>query len=211
MRDWSVSVDNGSFDSAGITNDCQDAICEYIWNGFEANATRVIVNVMGGNMQEAPEIHISDNGTGISHGSLHNTFGAFLSSQKKSLRVRLKTATNKGKGRFSYTAISSAAIWDTVYADESGLHQYSIQLDSANKVNVRESDVIDVSGKEHTTVQPLESRLLLLVQKTCFRSKKCVPNFWKSLHGIYVLTMKRVRNFSIWGTVLIITNMSTVT
>ena len=151
MRDWSVSVDNGSFDSAGITNDCQDAICEYIWNGFEAEATKVFVSIIGGNMQEAPEIHISDNGTGINHASLHSTFGAFLSSQKKSLRVRLKSATNKGKGRFSYTAISSSAVWDTVYADETGLHKYAIQLDSANKVNVRESDITDVSVDEHKT------------------------------------------------------------
>lgn len=151
MRDWSVSVDNGSFDSAGITNDCQDAICEYIWNGFEADATKVLVNIIGGNMQETPEIHISDNGTGINHASLHNTFGAFLSSQKKSLRIRLKSATNKGKGRFSYTAISSSAIWDTIYADDTGMHKYAIQLDSANKVNVRESDVTDVSAAEHET------------------------------------------------------------
>lgn len=151
MRDWSVAVDNGSFDSAGITNDCQDAICEYIWNGFEANATKVVVSIIGGNMQEAPEIHISDNGEGINHTSLHNTFGAFLSSQKKSLRIRLKSAPNKGKGRFSYTAISGSAIWDTVYADATGLHQYAIQLDSSNKVNVRESDVTDVSADEYET------------------------------------------------------------
>ncbi len=64
MRDWSVAVDNGSFDSAGITNDCQDAICEYIWNGFEAQASKVSVSIIGSTLQEAPAICIEDNGTG---------------------------------------------------------------------------------------------------------------------------------------------------
>ena len=39
MRNWNVSVDNHSFDSAGITKDCQEAVCEYVWNGFEAQGT----------------------------------------------------------------------------------------------------------------------------------------------------------------------------
>lgn len=151
MLDWSVAVDNGSFDSAGITNDCQDAICEYIWNGFEAQASRVSVSIIGSSLQEAAAICIEDNGTGIDHDSLPNTFGAFLSSQKKTASIRLKSQTNKGKGRFSYTAIAGTATWNTVYADHSGMYQYTIQLDSSNKANVRESDVVEVSSENHKT------------------------------------------------------------
>ncbi|MBQ8620084.1 MAG: ATP-binding protein [Clostridia bacterium] len=151
MRNWNVSVDNNSFDSAGITKDCQEAICEYIWNGFEAQATRVEVDISGGNVQEAPVIRIKDNGTGINHTTLENTFGAFLSSQKRSKALRLKSQANKGKGRFSYSAIASEATWDTTFAGDEGLYQYTIQLSSLNKANVRESDVIDVSAEDHQT------------------------------------------------------------
>ena len=39
-----VSLNNTSFDRAGITKDCKDAICEYIWNGYEAGASKVVVS-----------------------------------------------------------------------------------------------------------------------------------------------------------------------
>ena len=29
---WQVALNNDSFDRAGITKDCQDAVSEYIWN-----------------------------------------------------------------------------------------------------------------------------------------------------------------------------------
>ena len=36
-----LSVKNQSIESSGITNDYKEAICEYVWNGFEAHATEV--------------------------------------------------------------------------------------------------------------------------------------------------------------------------
>jgi len=133
MLSWNVAVDNKSFDSAGITKDCQDAICEYIWNGFEAQATNVSVNIVGGELESPVEILIHDNGCGINHDTLRDTFGAFLSSQKKYKGIRIKTQTNKGRGRFSYTAFSHTAVWNTTYADGDRLFNYGIQLDSSSK------------------------------------------------------------------------------
>lgn len=37
-----LSVKNQSVESSGITKDFGEALCEFIWNGFEANATTVI-------------------------------------------------------------------------------------------------------------------------------------------------------------------------
>lgn len=39
-----LSVKNQSIESSGITNDYKEAICEYIWNGFEAHATEVNID-----------------------------------------------------------------------------------------------------------------------------------------------------------------------
>ena len=47
MKKWQVSLNNDSFDRAGITKDCKDAVCEYIWNGFEAGASKVSVSLQG--------------------------------------------------------------------------------------------------------------------------------------------------------------------
>ena len=48
-----VSLNNNSFDRAGITKDCKDGVCEYIWNGFEAGASKVSVALKGTPLQEA--------------------------------------------------------------------------------------------------------------------------------------------------------------
>lgn len=59
---WQVSLNNNSFDRAGITKYCQDAVCEYIWNGFEAGATQISVSLQGASMQEAMQLVVKDNG-----------------------------------------------------------------------------------------------------------------------------------------------------
>lgn len=99
---WQVALNNDSFDRAGITKDCQDAVCEYIWNSFEAGASKVAVSMMGSPLQEAMSLVVADNGMGIAFDNLDKTFGTFLSSLKNNATMRLKSQSNKGKGRFSY-------------------------------------------------------------------------------------------------------------
>lgn len=78
----SLSVKNQSIETSGITKDYKEAICEYIWNGFEANATEVRVSYTYSELQGIDTISITDNGDGINYDSLSETFGAFLASQK---------------------------------------------------------------------------------------------------------------------------------
>lgn len=151
MECWSVEVDNKSFDGVNITKDCQDAVCEYIWNGFEANATSVQVVLDGKEFEESPILCISDNGTGIDYNTIKSTFGAFLSSVKRVKSIRIKSQTNKGKGRYSFFALSTEASWDTTYKDTDGLKQYTIRLDSINKVNVQVGEIAPVSTEQQST------------------------------------------------------------
>lgn len=130
---WQVSLNNDSFDRAGITKDCQDAICEYIWNGFEAGASKVCVSSQGAPLKEAPALSVEDNGSGISYDSLTDTFGAFLSSIKNNATIRIKSQTNKGKGRFSYLSFSHSAEWHTTYRFGDQLMHYSIKTDSSDR------------------------------------------------------------------------------
>ena len=140
MNTLTLSVDNSSFDSAGITKDSQDAICEFIWNALEASASRVEITMHGGDMTEAGAIVISDNGTGIPYESLQDTFGAFLSSQKRNQSIRIKTQTNKGKGRFSYLAFAPSAVWETTYETEGHRYSYEIRLSSINKTSIERTE-----------------------------------------------------------------------
>jgi hypothetical protein len=148
--EWQVELNNKSFDRAGITKDCKEAICEYIWNGFEAGATEVTVSFDGIPMQKAMSVRISDNGKGIEYEDLKNTFGAFLSSIKNSINIRIKSRTNKGKGRFSYLCFSHSAKWDTVYEKDGVLKKYSIFTDQSNKRSFSTTEILDVTNETTT-------------------------------------------------------------
>lgn len=151
--EWQVELNNNSFDRAGITKDCKEAICEYIWNGFEAGATEVDVAFVGMPMQEAMSIRVTDNGCGIEFENLDNTFGTFLSSIKNASSIRIKSQTNKGKGRFSYLCFSYSAEWDTVYKKDGKLNRYKISTSQVSRRNFSTSEVIDVlEGTQTGTV-----------------------------------------------------------
>lgn len=132
---WQVSLNNNSFDRAGITKDCKDAICEYIWNGFEAGASKICVSLKGMPLQEAMSIVVKDNGAGIQYDNLKETFGAFLSSVKNDTTIRIKSQTNKGKGRFSYLSFAPSAEWTTIYESDGTLKKYVIKTDSSDRSN----------------------------------------------------------------------------
>lgn len=95
-----VSLNNNSFDRAGITKDCKDGVCEYIWNGFEAGASKVSVALQGTPLQEAMALLISDNGTGIPYESLMIPFVPFYPLQRTILHSASNHSPIKAKEDF---------------------------------------------------------------------------------------------------------------
>lgn len=134
-----LSVKNQSIDSSGITSDYRDAISEYIWNGFEAHATRIGIDYAINEAFGVAELIIRDNGDGINFDELGETFGAFLTSKKNLLSLKMKSKANKGKGRFSFIAFADNVEWQTVYKDEDIYKEYEIAMSNSTK------EVIDCS------------------------------------------------------------------
>ena len=130
-----LSVKNQSIESSGITNDYKEAICEYVWNGFEAHATEVNIDYSLNIASGVSELSISDNGDGIVYDDLSDTFGAFLTSQKNLLSLKMKSKANKGKGRFSFSAFATGAKWITTYKDSDSIEYkaYEIILENDKK------------------------------------------------------------------------------
>jgi len=145
-----VSLNNNSFDNAGLTKDCKDAICEYIWNGFEADATEVVVKQHGEQYKEAASIEVLDNGHGISYSTFGTTFEPFNSSAKNSTNIRLKSQANKGKGRFSYLCFSSHAKWTTVFEENGILMKYLISTDTTSRYEFDLSAPIEALESKQT-------------------------------------------------------------
>jgi hypothetical protein len=131
-----VNISNNSVESAGITKDYKEAIAEFVWNGFDANATAVNIIFKPNEINYINEISIVDNGAGINLATLGNTFGSFLDSVKRSSFNRSSYVRGKkGKGRFSFIAFAYNALWSTTFFDEKSkkLLDYEITISAANK------------------------------------------------------------------------------
>lgn len=148
--EMSLSVKNQSIETSGITRDYREAICEYIWNGFEANATEINISYKRNKLEGIDSICITDNGEGIDFNNLSETFGAFLASQKNTASLKLKSKANKGKGRFSFIAFSSNVEWETKYKDREGLKKYCIFLSDDKKETLQYTAPKTISTKEIT-------------------------------------------------------------
>lgn len=150
-----LSVKNQSVETSGLPKDYREALCEYIWNGYEANATEVSLSFnLNATGEGIDSISITDNGEGIKYTSLSETFGSFLVSQKNTLSLKAKTKANKGKGRFSFGIFSSLAVWKTCYVEDEKYKSYSITLLDSKKEDIDYDDQVQESlhGNTGTTV-----------------------------------------------------------
>ncbi len=145
-----LSVKSQSVETSGITKDYKEALCEYIWNGFEANATEVSLSYTPNPAGGVDSVIIQDNGDGICYETVDDTFGAFLASTKVGLSLQVKPQANKGKGRFSCYAFATGAIWVTVVDNGKERLSYSIEINSENKNEYDVSDLVPVDKATNT-------------------------------------------------------------
>lgn len=153
----SLGVKNQSIESSGITKDYKEAICEYIWNGFEANATEVSIEYTLNEASGIRTLSIQDDGDGIVYEEIADTFGAFLTSRKNQMSLKIKSRANKGKGRFSFSAFASSAKWTTVYKCGDICKKYEIKLENENKEILNCTEPIKVSNEQTGTKVEFEN------------------------------------------------------
>ena len=78
-----LSVKNQSVETSGLPKDYREALCEYIWNGYEANATEVNLSFnLNATGQGIDSISITDNGEGIKY----NRYGSIACYRDKTPR-----------------------------------------------------------------------------------------------------------------------------
>lgn len=127
-----LSASSRSVINSGLTDDYRQAIVEYIWNGFDAEAKIVDVRYQkSDDFGNLAYLIISDNGKGINRELLEYTFGQFLDSQKRHSYQRTSDVHGrKGKGRFSFQKFAYRAEWTTRYLNnQDELKEYTISID----------------------------------------------------------------------------------
>ncbi|TDS12319.1 ATP-binding protein [Sphingobacterium paludis] len=140
-----TNITNASIESAGLPKDYKHAIAEYIWNGFDAKASRVDIRYVSNELGYLHSLSFEDDGEGINHSTLQQSFGNFLDSMKRSTLKRSSYIRGrKGKGRFSFSLFATRATWKTRYrAADGNLREYEILIDRDQKETYEDSFLVD--------------------------------------------------------------------
>lgn len=140
MAKRKVNITNNCISNT-VTKDINKAICEYLWNGFDANASQLSIKYTK-NAFNITSLEILDNGEGIDRSSLQETFGCFQDSQKlHTYQWSSQVKGKKGKGRYSFNCFASKADWVTVYKDkESHYIRHKITIKKGDNQNYDDNE-----------------------------------------------------------------------
>lgn len=130
MEKYTTKITSRSVEQSGLTNDYKKAIAEYIWNGFDANASHVHIEINSNELGFINNFSIEDNGEGISIENIDQTFGQFLDSQKiQRFNQDGFVKGKKGRGRYSFRIFANEAIWSTCFkTDKEEYLEYDIKI-----------------------------------------------------------------------------------
>lgn len=132
MAQRTVNINDNSI-SKNVTSDYRKAICEYIWNGFDANATKININYKSNELGAIEKLEIKDNGDGIDRAELDQTFGCFQDSIKKNtFEWSSQIKGKQGKGRYSFNCFATDAEWISVFSKDDKRLEHKILIKAGN-------------------------------------------------------------------------------
>lgn len=127
-----VNINDNSI-SGAVTSDYKKAICEYIWNSFDAKAITVELKYEADELGNITSMSIEDNGEGIDRETLHETFGCYQDSiKKRSFQWSSQVKGNKGRGRYAFNCFADKAEWDTIFNRNGKLLRYKLYIDKGD-------------------------------------------------------------------------------
>lgn len=143
-----LTMANIQITSSGIKKSLQKysplkALVEFIWNGFDAQASSVKLTYSKTVLGSIDCISIADNGYGIPKNELDKKFKPFFDSEKiinPSEKRNISTIHGKnGVGRLTFYHFATSATWETIYQDKVSKKSYkytiSINIDSLDNFN----------------------------------------------------------------------------
>lgn len=137
----------------------EEAIAEYVWNGYDATATCVSINIMKNCIEGIEEIRISDNGYGIPFSQLNTKFKPFFESNKIIVRNSESNCSSyhgkNGVGRLTFFTFAGQAKWETIYEEKDKKYKYtiSIEKDGLDDYIATEPEEVDKNTESGTTVR----------------------------------------------------------
>jgi hypothetical protein len=134
----------------------EDAVCQYIWNGFDAGATQIDINyeVDKNALDGLSAFSIEDNGCGINFEELPRKFKPFYVSEKaQNGKAQDSTMPRKdGYGRLTFFKFCNTATWETAYTKDDAIYAYTIDIDSQSIDNFCKTQPVETSLSVGTKV-----------------------------------------------------------
>lgn len=157
MKKHTTKLTSVSIERSGLPSDYKKVIAEYIWNGFDANASVIAINYEFNEVGFINSFQIIDNGTGIKFEDLDETFGNFNVSKKmNSFSNTGFVKGKKGKGRFSFTSFCNKAVWKTTYKSIGNkILSYKLEINKEDSQNYSTDDNLISKFQETGTLLTL--------------------------------------------------------
>lgn len=171
-----------------------DAICEYVWNGFDANASIVKICLHTNELGLINMVSIVDNGTGISYDELPNKFQPFNESKKAGQASRANHSLPHGRqgiGRLTFFSFAQMARWDTIYAKDNKNYRYYISM---NKDSLNEYD--DNNGNEPVETKKAVGTKVTFTQLITLSKEEIVEEIKNEF--FWFLELNKNCNYEIW-------------
>jgi len=134
----------------------EQAISEYIWNGFDAKASNVELKIDANEIGTISQICIIDNGYGIDFEKLKNKFVPFFESEKEidpeAPRITSVIHGKNGVGRLTFFCFATKAIWETVFEKGTKRFKYRIEISSEKLNTFSNSELAETNEPTGTKV-----------------------------------------------------------
>lgn len=114
----------------------EEAISEYIWNGFDAGASQVeiIFDYDSDLLDAVSELSIVDNGSGFSKAELSKKFKPIYESEKAGNSGQPKNHSlphgRNGKGRLTFFTFAKCAKWQVHYLEGGVVFSHGVKIDA---------------------------------------------------------------------------------
>lgn len=155
MKTLELKVEQDHVESLAKVRNPIIAVEELIWNGLDADATRIDVTFVMNNLGGLSKVRVSDNGVGIDRGECEHAFGSLGGSAKKEMHTTPGGRAPHGKsgrGRFRAFGIGPTVTWTSRYKSDGVVRQFDIKGQRSFLKSFEIGDEEEVEG-ERTGVE----------------------------------------------------------
>ncbi len=147
MQTVSVKVQNDHLERVAKARKPILALAELVWNGLDADAKEIRIDLVENLLGGLEAITVTDNGHGIAYADAVPAFeslgGSWKRTQTQSRTLGRDLHGKGGRGRFQAFSLGSVVEWTTNYSESGQFLQYKIKgsLDDISKFVIEEPEV----------------------------------------------------------------------